>query len=120
MGITNELFPTATEENPACMGTNKPEPNDVTRTAADDSDNQAFNNPLHILPDWMMFQQMMRFMDAPQPDPNPSASAIRGKNRIQQHRLRSLPYARDADCAGHEQRSPSKPAGQPLLGPAAS
>jgi di-heme oxidoreductase (putative peroxidase) len=79
MGITNELFPTATEENPACMGTNKPEPNDVTRTAADDSDNQAFNNPLHILPDWMMFQLMMRFLDAPQPDPNPSASAIRGK-----------------------------------------
>jgi CxxC motif-containing protein (DUF1111 family) len=27
----------------------------------------------------MMFQLMMRFMDAPQPDPNPSASAIRGK-----------------------------------------
>ena len=27
----------------------------------------------------MMLQVMMRFMDAPQPDPNPSASAIRGK-----------------------------------------
>jgi di-heme oxidoreductase (putative peroxidase) len=78
MGITNELFPTATEENPACQGPNKPEPNDVTRTAPNDSDNQAFNNPLHILPDWMQFQVMMRFIDAPQPDPNPSASAIRG------------------------------------------
>jgi len=27
----------------------------------------------------MQFQLMMRFIDAPQPDPNPSASAIRGK-----------------------------------------
>jgi hypothetical protein len=79
MGITNELFPTATEENPACMGTDKPEPNDVTRTDPNDNVNQAFNNPLHELPDWMMFQLMMRFTDAPQPDPNPSASAIRGK-----------------------------------------
>jgi hypothetical protein len=79
MGVTNELFATATEEDPACMGTNKPEPNDVVRTDPDDSINQAFNNPLHILPDWMQFQMMMRFMDAPQPDPNPSASAIRGK-----------------------------------------
>jgi CxxC motif-containing protein (DUF1111 family) len=31
------------------------------------------------MPDWMMFQIMMRFTDAPRPDPNPSASAIRGK-----------------------------------------
>jgi CxxC motif-containing protein (DUF1111 family) len=79
MGITNELFPTATEEDPNCQGPNKPEPNDVTRTAADDSDNQAFNNPLHILADWMEFQIMMRFTDGPQPDPNPSASAQRGQ-----------------------------------------
>src|SRR6266436_4008194 len=79
MGITNELFPTATEEDPACMGPNKPEPNDVVRTDTNDSQNAAFNNPLHILPDWMQFQLMMRFIDAPQPDPNPSASAIRGK-----------------------------------------
>jgi hypothetical protein len=79
MGITNELFPTATEEDPTCQGPNKPEPNDVTRTDTNDKVNQAFNNPLHELPDWMMFQVMMRFMDAPQPDPNPSASAIRGK-----------------------------------------
>jgi hypothetical protein len=79
MGITNELFPTATEEDPNCQGPNKPEPNDVTRTAADDSDNQSFNNPLHILADWMEFQIMMRFTDAPQPDPNPSTSAQRGQ-----------------------------------------
>src|SRR6266478_6011317 len=79
MGITNELFPTATEEDPACMGPNKPEPNDVVRTDPDDSNSHAFNNPVHIMPDWMQFQLMMRFIDAPQPDPNPNASAIRGK-----------------------------------------
>src|SRR5712671_5439360 len=79
MGITNELFPTAREEDPNCNGSGKPLPNDVVRTAPDDSANDGFNNPLHIMPDWMMFQLMMRFMDAPQPDPNPSASAIRGK-----------------------------------------
>ena len=79
MGITNELFPTATEEDPQCNGPNKPEPNDVTRTGVDDSGNQAFNNPLHMLADWMQFQILMRFMDAPQPDPQPSASATNGR-----------------------------------------
>jgi Di-haem oxidoreductase, putative peroxidase len=79
MGITNELFPTATEENNACQGPDKPEPNDVTRTATDDSGNQAFNNPLHELADWMMFQLMMRFTDAPPVVTNPSASAQRGQ-----------------------------------------
>jgi hypothetical protein len=78
MGITNELFPTATEEDPNCQGQYKPEPNDVTRTAADDSDNQAFNNPRHIMADWMMFQVMMRFTEAPQPA-SMSASAQRGQ-----------------------------------------
>jgi len=79
MGITNELFPTATEEDPNCNGPAKPHPNDVTRTDPDDSENEAFNNPLHILADWMQFSLLMRFTDAPQPDPNPSASAQRGR-----------------------------------------
>jgi hypothetical protein len=82
MGITNELFPTATEEDPNCQGPDKPEPNDVTRTQNDDVGppaNQSFNNPLHILADWMQFQLLMRFTDGPQPDPNPSASAQHGK-----------------------------------------
>jgi CxxC motif-containing protein (DUF1111 family) len=79
MGITNELFPQAKEEDPGCNGPDKPEPNDVTRMAHDDEINQAFNNPLHILADWMQFQLLMRFTDAPQPAQNPSASAIRGK-----------------------------------------
>ena len=41
MGITNELFPTATEEDPKCNGSGKPAPNDVTRTATDDETNEA-------------------------------------------------------------------------------
>ena len=80
VGITNEVFPTATEEDPACQGRQKPEPNDVTRTDPDDTRNQAFENPVHILPDWMQFQVMMRFTDGPAPDPNPSDSAKRGKD----------------------------------------
>ena len=78
MGITNEVFPTATEEDPACQGPDKPEPNDVTRTDRNDSKNQSFFNPIHILADWMQFQLMMRFTDAPQPVANPGASAQRG------------------------------------------
>ena len=79
MGITNEVFPTATEEDPNCNGANKPEPNDVTRTDPDDSDNKAFDNPLHLMADWMQFTLLMRFMDAPQPDPSPTLSARRGQ-----------------------------------------
>jgi mono/diheme cytochrome c family protein len=82
MGITNELFPTATEENNACQGPDKPEPNDVTRMENDDVGppaNQSFNNPLHILADWMQFQLLMRFTDGPQPAANPSQSAQRGQ-----------------------------------------
>jgi CxxC motif-containing protein (DUF1111 family) len=79
MGITNELFPTSTEEDPNCQGNEKPEPNDVTRTATDDSGNQSFTNPRHILPDWMQFQMMMRYTDAPQPDPNPGPGAMQGR-----------------------------------------
>jgi CxxC motif-containing protein (DUF1111 family) len=81
MGINNELFPTAVEEDPACQGADKPEPNDVTRTQPNDTGppaNQSFFNPIHILADWMQFQLMMRFTDAPQPVANPSPSARRG------------------------------------------
>ena len=67
MGVTNELFPQATEENPLCNGPAKPHPNDVLRTAADDTRNEGFNNPLHIVADWMQFTLFMRFLDAPQP-----------------------------------------------------
>src|SRR3984893_3575094 len=63
MGITNELFPTATEEDPNCNGPGKPAPNDVTRTQTNDKHNEAFNNPLHLMADWMQFQLLMRFTD---------------------------------------------------------
>src|ERR1700730_2152723 len=39
MGITNELFPQSKEEDPACNGPGKPEPNDVTRTQINDTVN---------------------------------------------------------------------------------
>jgi hypothetical protein len=78
MGITNDVFPTPTEEDPACQGSNKPAPNDILRTDSDEAKNQAFDNPLHILPDWLQFMMLMRFTDGPAPDPNPGASARRG------------------------------------------
>ncbi|HTC93008.1 MAG TPA: di-heme oxidoredictase family protein [Terriglobales bacterium] len=78
MGISNDVFPNARDENSTCASA-KPAPNDINRTDPDDHDNHAFNNPLHELPDWQMFMVTMRFMDAPQPDPNPSSSAIRGR-----------------------------------------
>lgn len=80
MGITNEAFPTATEEDPDCQGPGKPEPNDVVRTDSNESKNQRFDNPLHILPDWQQFQILMRFTDGPAPAANPSQSAQRGKS----------------------------------------
>jgi hypothetical protein len=79
MGITNELFPTATEEDPGCQGLAKPEPNDVTRTDTNDLNNEYFNNPLHVLADWMQFMLLMRFTDGPAPDPDPSPSAVTGR-----------------------------------------
>lgn len=80
MGITNEVFPQATEEDTACNGAGKPAPNDVLRTAYSDAGNQGFNNPVHMLPDWMQFMMLMRYMDAPPPEPQPGASAVRGKH----------------------------------------
>jgi di-heme oxidoreductase (putative peroxidase) len=77
MGVTNDLFPQATDETPACTA-DKSEPNDIFRNDPDDSRNQAFANPLHELPDWQMFAVFMRFLDAPKPVPF-SASAQRGQ-----------------------------------------
>jgi hypothetical protein len=89
MGTTNELFPTATEDDPNCNAPDRigpalgnPAPNDVTRTQPGEggpTPNQSFKNPIHIAADWMEFQLLMRFMDAPHPVSNPSASAIRGR-----------------------------------------
>jgi CxxC motif-containing protein (DUF1111 family) len=77
MGITNDLFPQATDESPACTAV-KSEPNDIFLTDPTDERNQSFYNPLHELPDWLMFAVFMRFLDAPQPVPF-SAGAQRGQ-----------------------------------------
>jgi hypothetical protein len=89
MGVTNEVFPTAVDEDAQCTGNDKPEPNDVVRTepsspAPDGTVNQNFFNPINILPDWMQFQLLMRFMDPPQPEANPSTSAIHGASVFQE------------------------------------
>jgi len=77
MGVTNDLFPTSTDETPDCsLGKN--EPNDITRVDTDDLRNQGFTNPLHILPDWLEFAIFMRQLAPPQPVPF-SASALRGQ-----------------------------------------
>ncbi|HEV2991017.1 MAG TPA: di-heme oxidoredictase family protein [Candidatus Angelobacter sp.] len=78
MGVSNDVFPNARDENHNCAS-GKPAPNDINRIDETDIDNHAFNNPLHELPDWQMFMVLMRFMDAPQPDPHPSTSAQRGR-----------------------------------------
>ncbi|HXB22159.1 MAG TPA: di-heme oxidoredictase family protein [Candidatus Solibacter sp.] len=78
MGVSNDVFPNARDENHNCAN-NKPAPNDINRIDDNDAENHAFNNPLHELPDWQMFMITMRFTDAPQPDPRPSASAQAGQ-----------------------------------------
>jgi Di-haem oxidoreductase, putative peroxidase len=77
MGITNDLFPQATDETPECTAV-KSEPNDIFRTDPTDERNQSFFNPLHEMPDWLMFAAFMRFLDAPQPVAF-STSAQRGQ-----------------------------------------
>jgi hypothetical protein len=78
MGVTNDLFTQATDEVPACTA-DKSEPNDITRLETDDSRNQAFANPLHEPPDWLMFAMFMRFLDGPKPAAF-SESAERGQS----------------------------------------
>jgi CxxC motif-containing protein (DUF1111 family) len=77
MGVTNDLFPTSTDETADCSH-GKNEPNDITRVDIDDLRNQAFSNPLHMLPDWLEFAIFMRQLAPPQPVPF-SASALRGQ-----------------------------------------
>jgi CxxC motif-containing protein (DUF1111 family) len=77
LGVTNDLFTQATDETDAC-NVDKSEPNDITRTDADDSRNQAYANPRHVLADWLQFAMFMRFLDAPKPAPL-TASAARGQ-----------------------------------------
>ena len=77
MGVTNDVFPTSTDETAIC-NQGKNEPNDITRTDPNDLRNQGFQNPLHILPDWLEFAIFMRQLAPPQPVPF-SPSAQRGQ-----------------------------------------
>ena len=60
MGITNDLFPTSRSEDPGCNFSFAPF--DVPRTEQSD-----YNDPVKIMPAWLMFTVFMRFVDAPQP-----------------------------------------------------
>ncbi|HKV77887.1 MAG TPA: di-heme oxidoredictase family protein [Candidatus Sulfotelmatobacter sp.] len=71
MGISNDAFPMGRSEDPDCNEVY--EPFDIPRTEA-----SLYNNPLKIMPAWLMFTEFMRFVDAPQPVPL-SASAQHGR-----------------------------------------
>src|SRR5215831_5168037 len=71
MGISNDEFPMGRSEDPDCNEVY--EPFDIPRTDA-----TLYNNPLKIMPAWLMFTEFMRFVDAPQPAPL-SSSAQHGE-----------------------------------------
>ena len=71
MGISNDAFPIGRSEDPDCNEVY--EPFDIPRTDA-----TLYNNPLKIMPAWVMFTEFMRFVDAPQPAPL-SSSAQHGE-----------------------------------------
>jgi CxxC motif-containing protein (DUF1111 family) len=71
MGITNDIFPISRSEDANCNLAY--EPFDIPRTDA-----TFYNNPLKVMPAWLMFTVFMRFVDAPQPAPL-SASAQKGQ-----------------------------------------
>jgi hypothetical protein len=77
MGITNDVFPTRRDETPACAQ-DVNEPNDVIRTDISDVRNQAFNSPIHQIPDWFAFAIFMKELAPPEPVPF-SPSAQRGQ-----------------------------------------
>jgi CxxC motif-containing protein (DUF1111 family) len=71
MGISNDLFPIARGEEDGCNLAY--EPFDIPRTEPD-----LYENPLKIMPAWLMFTEFMRFVDAPRPVPL-SPGARRGQ-----------------------------------------
>ena len=96
MGIINDLFPISRSEDAGCNVAY--EPFDVPRTEP-----ALYNNPLKIMPAWLMFTVFMRFVDAPQPVPF-TASAQHGKQLFSSHRLRALPHAIVPDTRSAESR----------------
>jgi len=67
MGISNDIFPISRSEEPGCNVAY--EPFDIPR-----SEPELYNNPLKIMPAWLMFTEFMRFVDAPQPAPSTPSS----------------------------------------------
>ena len=72
MGISNDEFPIGRNEDPSCNVVY--EPFDIPRT-----DESFYNNPLKIMPAWLMFAEFMRFVDAPRPV-SLTATAQHGKD----------------------------------------
>jgi len=72
MGISNDLFPISRSEEEGCNLAF--EPFDVPRT-----ETELYDNPLKIMPAWLMFTEFMRFVDVPRPVPL-STAAHRGKD----------------------------------------
>ncbi len=116
MGVTNDVFPNARDENPTCS-VGKPEPNDINRVDLTDKDNHAFNNPLHELPDWQMFAIMMRFTDGPKPERHPSESAERGREVFSQIgcSLCHTPEMKTGGTSGVENQSAGGPFNSQVL-----
>jgi len=71
MGISNDIFPMGRSEDSTCNVVY--EPFDIPR-----SEDTLYNDPLKIMPGWIMFAEFMRFVDAPQPVPL-TASAEHGR-----------------------------------------
>jgi hypothetical protein len=71
MGISNDLFPISRSEDEDCNTAY--EAFDVPRT-----EDLLYNDPLKVMPAWLMFTEFMRLVDAPQPAPM-SPSAQRGQ-----------------------------------------
>jgi len=72
MGISNDAFPIGRSEDPSCSEVY--EPFDIPRT-----ETTLYNDPLKIMPAWLMFTEFMRFVDAPQ-SVQLSASAQHGED----------------------------------------
>jgi len=72
MGISNDEFPIGRSEDPNCNVVY--EPFDIPRT-----EKALYEDPVKIMPAWLMFAEFMRFVQAPQPVPL-SPSAQHGKD----------------------------------------
>jgi len=113
-GVTNELFPQPTSGINECNGPQKPHPNDITRTADTDEDNESFFNPMHILADWMQFSLFMRFLDGPQRAPV-NASITRGEKLFENTDPNSANFVGCALCHTPEMKTAATMGGSGAL-----